>query len=334
MKKLLLALCLCASVCFAQTKTGGIHAGSTITVAFSATPTFDGNKADFFKITLTGNVTSSTLSNYVIGSKLVLEVCQDGTGGRTFVPPTNVNGWVAIQSGAGVCTTEFFWFDGTNAQPDWVAASIVNGVSFPASPSTHSVPVVTAANVITYKVIPDCQDSAGNHLNYTQSTDAWSCGSTLTNQVVTLTGSQALTNKTLDTASNTFKVNGTTVNEGMGVVTWGCTGTFGASNTFTPFWGVVCATSVGNQIPVAAGTFKNLFCHANTGGVNASSGVVTVRKNGVATAVTCTFGTGTTCGGGDTTHSFTTVNTDLLDISVTTQAAETLTQMACSLEKY
>jgi len=47
----------------------------------------------------------------------------------------------------------------------------VNGVSYGSSPPSHSVPV----NGV-YKVVPDCQDSAGNHLNYTQSTDAFSCG--------------------------------------------------------------------------------------------------------------------------------------------------------------
>ena len=120
----------------------------------------------------------------------------------------------------------------------------VNGVAYPASPSTNQVPVITGANTITYeavpnaalanssvtlngqavslgssgnvnsgatahsvalnqsagsaitgvtlgahqtlvgaasadpgaKTIPDCQDSSGNHLNYTQTTDAFSCG--------------------------------------------------------------------------------------------------------------------------------------------------------------
>jgi hypothetical protein len=73
-------------------------------------------------------------------------------------------------------------FDGTNAVPDLTApsaVSAVNGVSFPASPSTHSVPVVTAANTITYKVIPDCQDTVGDHINYTQSSDSFSCGTTV-----------------------------------------------------------------------------------------------------------------------------------------------------------
>lgn len=52
----------------------------------------------------------------------------------------------------------------------------VNGVAYNSSPSTHQVPVITASNTETYKTVPDCTDSSGNHLNYTQSTDSFSCG--------------------------------------------------------------------------------------------------------------------------------------------------------------
>ena len=54
----------------------------------------------------------------------------------------------------------------------------VDGVWYPASPSNHQVPVITAGNTATYKTIPDCQDSSGNHINYTQSSDSFSCGTT------------------------------------------------------------------------------------------------------------------------------------------------------------
>jgi hypothetical protein len=73
----------------------------------------------------------------------------------------------------------------------------VNGVSYPAGPSTHQLPIVTAANTASYKTIPDCQDSSGNHINYTQSTDAFSCGLSVPANTVTTTGTQTLTNKTL-----------------------------------------------------------------------------------------------------------------------------------------
>jgi hypothetical protein len=85
----------------------------------------------------------------------------------------------------------------------------VNGVSYPSGPSTHSVPVTTAANTETYKVVPDCTDTTGNHINYTQSTDAWSCGTSLPASVVTLTGTQTLTNKTLSSPTSTGTDTGT-----------------------------------------------------------------------------------------------------------------------------
>lgn len=52
----------------------------------------------------------------------------------------------------------------------------VNGVAYPATPSTHQVPVVTASNTVTYKTVTNCTDTGGQHLNYTQSTDLFSCG--------------------------------------------------------------------------------------------------------------------------------------------------------------
>lgn len=54
---------------------------------------------------------------------------------------------------------------------------VINGVAYPASPSLHSVPVITSSNVATYKAIPDCA-STDNFVQFTQSTNAFSCGAT------------------------------------------------------------------------------------------------------------------------------------------------------------
>ena len=43
------------------------------------------------------------------------------------------------------------------------------------SAASHAVPI-DVSGTPTWKVIPNCIDSAGQHINYTQSTDAWSCG--------------------------------------------------------------------------------------------------------------------------------------------------------------
>ena len=127
---------------------------------------------------------------------------------------------------ANACASQQYSFDtATTAFPDMMPAltgdvvsaatsttttvAKVNGVSYPAAPSTHSVPVTTAANTETYKVIPDCTDTSGNHINYTQSTDAWSCGTSIPASVVTLTGTQTLTNKTLSSPTSTGTDTGT-----------------------------------------------------------------------------------------------------------------------------
>lgn len=85
------------------------------TVAFSATPTFDLSLGDTQLITLTGNVTSSTFSNPPgVGFKQRVDflVCQDGTGGRTFVWPTAFQGATPVtqvaSGGNPSCTSEFF----------------------------------------------------------------------------------------------------------------------------------------------------------------------------------------------------------------------------------
>jgi hypothetical protein len=41
--------------------------------------------------------------------------------------------------------------------------------------TAHQTVIGTATDPVG-KTIPDCQDTTGNHLNYTQSTDTWSCG--------------------------------------------------------------------------------------------------------------------------------------------------------------
>lgn len=64
----------------------------------------------------------------------------------------------------------------TCAQP---AFSNISGVAAPAQigagAASHAVPV-DVAGTPTWKVVPDCQDSTGKHINYTQSTDSFSCG--------------------------------------------------------------------------------------------------------------------------------------------------------------
>jgi len=90
-------------------------ADTVYTVSYSSTPAFDMNNGLIQKIVLTGNVTSSTISNAVQGQRLTLMISQDGVGGRTFVWPTNIFGEMTIGSGANETSIQtFICHDGTN----------------------------------------------------------------------------------------------------------------------------------------------------------------------------------------------------------------------------
>ncbi|MBI1956753.1 MAG: hypothetical protein HYS38_10195 [Acidobacteria bacterium] len=93
---------------------GAIRSTMTV-VTFSATPTFDASLGNSFKITLTDNITSSTFSNAQAGQQISFLICQDATGNRTFVWPTNVKGGVTIGATLSTCSAQTFLYDGTNA---------------------------------------------------------------------------------------------------------------------------------------------------------------------------------------------------------------------------
>jgi len=86
--------------------------GTVNTVAFSATPTFDAALGSRQDITLTDNVTSSTLSNAASGQQIDFLICQDGTGSRTFAwpaaPTGAVLGGMVIGATAGKCSAQSF----------------------------------------------------------------------------------------------------------------------------------------------------------------------------------------------------------------------------------
>jgi hypothetical protein len=270
--------------------------GGMTTVTFSATPTFDASVSSAFKITLTANVTSSTLSNAVAGEPLAIEVCQDATGGRTFVPPANVGGWTTIPGAALSCTMQFFMFDaGGTAQPVWVGS--LNGVSYPVGVAAHQVGVATAANVVTYKTIPDCQDSSGNHLNYTQSSDSFSCGTTnspIPGTGLVFNGSTSGTTTVKSGAAAGTSVVTFPVGSGT-IIEDGLTQILSAKTLATPLQGITCADLC---IQVITGTPKHLTGQTaaitnsaiGTIGTDISAGTYSAH----ASCITTTSGTGTT----------------------------------------
>ena len=85
------------------------------TVAFSATPVFDASTfpSPLFKITLTGNVTSSSVTNATNGQEITVEVIQDGTGSHTFAWPADFRGASPIAPDANLVSVQTFRRDGT-----------------------------------------------------------------------------------------------------------------------------------------------------------------------------------------------------------------------------
>lgn len=86
------------------------------TVSFDPNPEFRvGGDIFVFDMTLSGDVTSSTLSG---AQGLVIFVLrQDATGGHAFTWPANVFGGTTLGSAANQITTQTFLYDGTNAIP-------------------------------------------------------------------------------------------------------------------------------------------------------------------------------------------------------------------------
>lgn len=91
-----------------------------VPTVFSATPVFDASAGSSFTITLTGNVTSSSVTNPTAGQAITFIITQDGTGSRTFAFPANFKGATAIDSAANHVSVQSFIWDSSA----WRATSI------------------------------------------------------------------------------------------------------------------------------------------------------------------------------------------------------------------
>jgi len=89
-------------------------------VTFSATPVF---AVGFLSnlITITANVTSSTLAAGAAGAPMTVTVCQDATGSWTFAWPANVRGGMTIGSTLSTCSSQHFVY--SVSQTAWLADS-------------------------------------------------------------------------------------------------------------------------------------------------------------------------------------------------------------------
>jgi hypothetical protein len=84
-----------------------------VAVTFSATPVFDASLGGSFTITLTGDVTSSSVTNPTAGALITFVITQDGTGEHAFAWPTNFKGASAIAPEANLVSVQSFIYTGS-----------------------------------------------------------------------------------------------------------------------------------------------------------------------------------------------------------------------------
>ena len=145
-----------------------------VTVAYSATPAFNAALSAGFDITLTGNVTSSTITGQFFGELIAFVIVQDATGGRTFAWPSNVYGAGAIGLAPNAISVQLFL---TRADLTIHAAApmSINGIS---GPFVYSV--TTNGNVPSgYSQVAEMCNTSGGSFTRTLYTPVGNAGATV-----------------------------------------------------------------------------------------------------------------------------------------------------------
>ena len=225
------------------------------------------------------------------------------------------------------------------------------GVFVTGPPAGVAVRVGNSANVNFYGATIDGSGAGSFGIFYNGSGANVSANSNTiikgnaTNGAINNTGNNAgaifhddgTTQFTWGTASVFFGHAGSQFNIDANSLRGACTGVATASSTLGLYGtgpnvtlSTCTSAAIGTgQVMNGIRTLQGLVASASAAGVNASSGVVTVLKNGVATTITCTIGTGTSCN--DFTHTVTTADGDLISLQFTTQAADTLAGVKASI---
>jgi hypothetical protein len=93
---------------------GGVYYDTNTVASGSATPAFDLRTAFNQTMILTANATGPTFTNPIAGQHFMLQLCQNATGSFTFTFPASFKGAGTIGSTASECSTQEFFYNGTN----------------------------------------------------------------------------------------------------------------------------------------------------------------------------------------------------------------------------
>lgn len=264
------------------------NAPNTVTVTFSATPTFNCGSATaatithfIFSTAITANITSSSVSTCTPNQDVDMYFVQDGTGGRTFAAPTNWDS-CTLDPRANAATLCMWRYDGTNGrlmvQAPKGTAYLLQLAPEIAAPTTgagatSACPAGDAANWFDSTAhIPEHCENGGtadpyvvnSSSGYSTLTDGatitWAIGSVLlANAKVTLGGSRTLNltglvnggSYVLQVIQDATGSRGLTLGTGC---TWKVSG--GGAGAITP-------STAANAIDVLTFTYDGTNCLAN-----------------------------------------------------------------------
>lgn len=219
--------------------------------------------------------------------------------------------WTGVAAGAKRVRVRFSAFTSGTATVNVAFASAkmnvpsapdeVAGVTFPENPSTDTVPVVTAANTITYKAIADCDDTDGNHLNYDTTTHAFSCGDSSSGGPGGA-GDRIVRDFTV-AANQTISV-GDVVSVVDDEVVKGAAMSFGAANTTNGsyFWSSSASTTPSQPLSFMLDATHAVVTYGASGSTNRAAAVLTLNGDG-----TFSLGSGTVINAGWLTTDLSTV---------------------------
>jgi hypothetical protein len=311
--------------------------------AFTSGATFGTGTGEVWTLMASGGSGGGTFTGGTLTSKLTLAP-STATGAMFNLGPGSVTVTSGLTAGDAWLNSsaDFQWYNGSltrtaertdrkNAASGYAgldASSLLACAQLPALTGGVTTTAGSCATTLRALVSGDIPNNAANTTGTAANlsgTPALPNGTTATTQTAGDNSGKLATTSYVATAVGAATAPGQTF--------YGyCSGTATASATLVipPFGGAgatsCTSTTTTFEQPILQGGVAQTFkVQVETAGVNASSGVFTVYKNGVATAITCTTGTATTCN--DTTHTATFAAGDTMGIRFTTQAAETLAKV-------
>lgn len=171
-----------------------ILAGNFDTIPFSATPIFPAGSYSNFAMTLTGIVTSSTISGGVVGQVITADVCQNATGGNTFIWPVNLLNAPPVSSGASSCTGIAAVYNGTN----WLTVSN--------SSATTTTPLTGNLDTIPFTATPiySTQNFSSFAMTLAGNVTSSSISGGVSGQLISIVLTQGSSSTTAPTSAPTF----------------------------------------------------------------------------------------------------------------------------------